>query len=66
MLMAGGGAVTGLLYPAAWTWVILLTGLQGWSRVYLGKHTPAQVMLGWLVGVSAAAAIFAKLASAYL
>ncbi len=65
MLMAGGGAVTGLLYPAAWTWIILLTGLQGWSRVYLGKHTPAQVMLGWLVGVSAATAIFAKLASAY-
>ncbi|TDJ32813.1 MAG: phosphatase PAP2 family protein [Gammaproteobacteria bacterium] len=65
MLMAGGGAVTGLLYPATWIWVIALTGLQGWSRVYLGKHTPTQVMLGWLVGISAVTAVFARLASGY-
>lgn len=66
MLMAGGGTVTGLLYPASWVGMILLTGLQGWSRVYLGKHTPTQVMLGWLVGISAVTSVFARLASGYL
>jgi membrane-associated phospholipid phosphatase len=66
MLMAGGGTVAGLLYPTSWILVIALTGLQGWSRVYLGKHTPTQVMLGWLVGISAVTTIFATLASGYL
>lgn len=66
MLMAGGGTLIGLLYPGTWPWIILLTGLQGWSRVYLGKHTPTQVMLGWLVGISAVTTVFARLASAYL
>lgn len=28
-----------------------LTVLQGWSRFYLGKHTPGQIMLGWGVAV---------------
>ena len=56
----------GLLYPATWIGVITLTALQGWSRVYLGKHTPTQVMLGWLVGIGAVTAIFARLVSANL
>jgi len=66
MVMAGGGTVIGLLYPATWIGVITLTGLQGWSRVYLGKHTPTQVMLGWLVGIGAVTAIFARLVSVNL
>lgn len=66
MLMAGGSAVAGLLYPASWVWVILLTGMQGWSRVFLGKHTVTQVLLGWLVGISAVTAVFARLVRAGL
>lgn len=31
--------------------VLFICGLvTGWSRVYLGKHTPQQILLGWLVG----------------
>lgn len=55
MLMAGSAAVIGNLHPGLWPPVVALTLLQGWSRVYLGKHTVTQVLLGWLVGAGSVA-----------
>ncbi|HEX9039133.1 MAG TPA: phosphatase PAP2 family protein [Ktedonobacterales bacterium] len=39
--------------PAAFAAVLV-----GWSRVALGRHTTGQVVLGWLVGVASALAIY--------
>jgi membrane-associated phospholipid phosphatase len=35
-----------------WVWIaaILIAGLIGFSRVYLGVHFPSDVLAGWLVG----------------
>lgn len=58
--MAGCAAVLGLVVVDAAPWplsgivgIILvgLAALQGWSRIYLGKHTAGQVLLGWVVAV---------------
>lgn len=35
-------------------WILVLPLLTGWSRVYLGKHFPSDVMAGWVVGAAAA------------
>lgn len=31
---------------------ILLSGMVGSARIYLGRHTPAQVYCGWLLGLA--------------
>ncbi len=40
-------------------WLLLLPLLTGWSRVYLGKHFPSDVMAGWVVGMAGAALAWA-------
>jgi undecaprenyl-diphosphatase len=37
----------------------LLPGLVGWSRVYLGKHFPSDVMAGWVLGAAIAGVMLA-------
>jgi hypothetical protein len=36
--------------PQLWIVAILMTGLIGFSRIYLGVHFPVDVLAGWLVG----------------
>lgn len=41
--------------------LVMLTVLQGWARVYLGRHTVGQVLLGWGVAVVCVGVVFGQL-----
>lgn len=58
--IAGAVAVLGVMYG----WVAVLAGipivgLVAWSRVVLGAHTRAQVLVGGLLGATVGGAVFA-------
>ena len=51
-----------VLYFGAPIWAVpaaLATLAVGWSRVALGRHTPGQVVLGWLVGAASVVGVVA-------
>lgn len=47
-----------LLWPKLKAWPLLLPLVTGYSRVYLGKHYPTDVLAGWLWGVIVAGAVW--------
>ncbi|MCA1186494.1 MULTISPECIES: phosphatase PAP2 family protein [Saccharopolyspora] len=53
---AGAVAMLAVVYSAWWLLLWGLAAAVGWSRVRLGDHTPAQVVVGAVVGVLAGAA----------
>ncbi len=50
--MGLAGPITALIYLFGWTGLILtlLVPVVGWSRVYLKRHTPGQVIIGSILG----------------
>ena len=55
-MVAGSGA-TGAFRLYLTAIAILLTGLIGLSRIYLGVHWPSDVIAGWALGLACAIAI---------
>jgi membrane-associated phospholipid phosphatase len=55
---AGAATVLALVFGPALLAVWPLVGVIGWSRVQLGDHTPAQVLVGVVLGAGVAATIF--------
>ena len=52
--MAAASSVM-FLIPQTRPWLLALPAVTGYSRVYLGKHYPTDVLAGWVVGLAWAA-----------
>jgi len=48
-----------LLWGRRARWIFFLPLVTGWSRIYLGKHFPSDVMAGWVMGAAAATLVWA-------
>lgn len=60
--VAGGSVVVlATVYGPPLLATVLVLGAIGWARVRLAAHTPAQVVVGALVGAAVAAAVFVPL-----
>lgn len=50
--------IISLLFRQANPWIFAMPFMVGWSRVYVGKHFPVDVLMGWLVGLFAVLAVW--------
>lgn len=41
-----------VIWPRSWWFGILLAGVVGYSRIYLGVHRPVDIVAGYLVGAA--------------
>ncbi|HEV2126892.1 MAG TPA: phosphatase PAP2 family protein, partial [Chloroflexota bacterium] len=60
-VVAGTVAVLTIVFGSGFLGLALLVALVAWSRVELGDHTPAQAIVGGVVGAAVAAAAFSLL-----
>lgn len=56
--MGGCAAMLFFVSPPAGALLGLIALLVGWSRIHLNRHTPGQVLLGWLVAVLCTVVVF--------
>ena len=47
-----------LLWPCLKKWPLIVPLLSGYSRIYLGKHYPTDVLAGWLWGIVVAGVVW--------
>ena len=50
--------VVALLFRRSRPWIFALPLLVGWSRIYVGKHFPVDVLAGWCLGMLIALAVW--------
>lgn len=56
--LAGFATLYTILYRRQWWWIWGLTGLIGFSRIYVGKHYPLDVLGGFIIGSAITLFIF--------
>jgi len=49
---------TALLLRRSRPWIFLLPFFVGWSRIYVGKHFPVDVVAGWILGAVCVLAVW--------
>ncbi|CCH48058.1 phosphatase PAP2 family protein [Pseudodesulfovibrio piezophilus] len=50
--------LTIVFWPAVKKWPLLLPAAVGYSRIYLGKHYPTDILAGWLMGAIVAVSVW--------
>jgi undecaprenyl-diphosphatase len=50
--------ILSLLFRRANPWIYILPFMVGWSRIYLGRHFPLDVLAGWGVGFLSVLAVW--------
>lgn len=49
------------IWNKKWRWLFLWAGLIGYAQIYVGKHFPSDIIVGYLLGVIIAYVVFFSL-----